>query len=467
METLFEVRNNESEDTPWYVKEFETTVIGDERLHSRLMQMLAALWENPTGSLPEAFPNWSQLKAAYRFYDNDAVSAEELLGGFIFSSTTRCKQVPVVLAISDTSFLDYTEHKAKTELGHLNGEHRGLLMHSAFPVTPEGIPLGLLGQQLWTRDVKITGTKHQRQTRAYEEKESFKWAVGLEQVQEAAVCCPNTEFDYVCDAEGDIYELFEMERVENVQLLVRAAQNRRVKSEELLMRETLQSRASAVGMKVRLPRRGERKAREAKLELHFGQVIWKVPRSKKGKSKDELCVWGVLVTEISPPEGEEAVDWVLVSSREIKSPQEAVEAITKYGRRWDIEIFHRVLKSGCMVEKLQLETVERLERALSLYVAVAWRIMYATMLGRELPNIPCTGFLERSEWEALYCVTHKTNQPCESPPTVGEAVLWIAQIGGYLARKHDRPPGPTVVWRGFQKLAHYTEMYCFMNRGSP
>ena len=467
MFSSLEILCNETADVPWYLEECTHLELGDKKRHDRLLQILAGLWDNPTGSLPQAFPEWKQLKAVYRFYDNEHICPEELLAGHIFASINRCKTVPTVLAISDTTLVNYTAHEAKVDLGHLNGNQRGLLVHSVFSVTPEGIPLGLLGQHIWTRDLETKGIKQQRKQRSFEEKESFKWVIGFDQLQEAACCCPSTEFDYICDAEGDIYELFEREREKNVELLVRASQNRRVESEESYLWETLQAQECQAHLKVRLPQRGDRAAREAQLELRYSPITLRIPHGKPGAGKTGLRLWGVLLTEESPPEGEEAVEWLLLTSRELRNVEDAVETTQKYGRRWDIEIFHRVLKSGCTIEKLQLERLARLQRALPLYSIVGWRIMFATQLGRELPDVSCTALLERSEWEALYCAIHKSNEPCDSPPTVGEVVQWIAQLGGYLGRKHDGPPGPTVMWRGFQILAKYTEMYCFMKGKDP
>ena len=130
--------------------------------------------------------------------------------------------------------------------------------------------------------------------------------------------------------------------------------------------------------------------------------------------------------------------------------------------RWLIEVWHKVLKSGCRIEARQLETAERLERCLTLYSVIAWRVLYATLLARAAPELPCTALLDPDEWQALACIVHRTSTPPSTPPTLRQAVRWIAQLGGFLARTSDGEPGPITLWRGFQHLADHTAMFRIM-----
>jgi hypothetical protein len=129
---------------------------------------------------------------------------------------------------------------------------------------------------------------------------------------------------------------------------------------------------------------------------------------------------------------------------------------------WQTEVWHRVLKTGCRIESRQMATVERLEVALILYSIIAWRILYTTMLARVDPNLPCTAILSDDEWKALYCNVQRVRTPAAEPPTLAQAMLWIAKLGGFLARKSDGQPGPQTLWRGFQHLPYITEMYLIM-----
>ena len=124
-----------------------------------------------------------------------------------------------------------------------------------------------------------------------------------------------------------------------------------------------------------------------------------------------------------------------------------------------IEVWHKVLKSGCAIEQRQLASAENLRRGLALYSVIAWRVLYATLLARAVPDLACSILLEAAEWQALYCAIHATTTPPDQPPSLGDAVRWLAHLGGYMGRRHDGPPGSAVLWRGLQRLVDLTLMY--------
>jgi hypothetical protein len=173
----------------------------------------------------------------------------------------------------------------------------------------------------------------------------------------------------------------------------------------------------------------------------------------------DLTVWGVLAQEIDPPSDEKGIEWLLIMTVPVESFTDACERMQWYSCRWVIEMYHKVLKSGCRVEKRQFEDFENLRRYLALDAVVAWRVLYLTFLNREMPDLPTTLFLETHEWQALYCFVHKTNHPPETPPTLREVTLWIAQLGGFLARKQDGSPGSMSLWRGMQRLADISDAW--------
>lgn len=148
-----------------------------------------------------------------------------------------------------------------------------------------------------------------------------------------------------------------------------------------------------------------------------------------------------------------AISWLLLTTVRVDSFETACERVQWYTCRWLIEVYHKVLKSGCRVEERQFAFADRIERYLALDSVIAWRVLFLTMIGRELPNLPCTAILEAHEWQALYCFIHKTPIPPLEPPSLQLAVGWIAQLGGFLGRKRDGAPGPIVVWRGLQRLS--------------
>jgi hypothetical protein len=171
--------------------------------------------------------------------------------------------------------------------------------------------------------------------------------------------------------------------------------------------------------------------------------------------------------EEHPPTGVEPLEWLLLTTTAVPTVERAVERVEWYGVRFGIEVWHKVLKSGCRIEARQLETGERLQRCLPLYSVLAWRSLCATLLSRALPELPCTVLLALEEWQALYCAIHHTPTPPPMPPSLRQAVRWIARLGGFLARRGDGEPGVTVLWKGFQHLADLTTMYCIMRPPSP
>jgi hypothetical protein len=330
-------------------------------------------------------------------------------------------------------------------------------VHSTEVMTPEGVPLGLLQQHVWARDWPILEEPRPR-SMPIEEKESFKWVLSFEAVNEAGRHCPESLLLSLGDAESDIYELFVQEREPNVHLLVRAARNRCLSEEQGHLWEALQAQRVAAHAEVLVARRDKQPSRTAKLSVRFRKVSLRRPQSRPGPKS--VTLWAVLAVEEHPPVGvDEPIEWLLLGTLPVKSANDALQRLQWYSKRFGIEILHKVIKSGCKLEQRQFETAERIKRCLTLYSVIAWRILYMTLLGRALPDAPCSVLLERDEWEALFCVVHNTPTPPFEPPSIGEAVLSIARLGGFLARKGDGHPGVTVLWRGLQHLMDITMTY--------
>jgi Transposase Tn5 dimerisation domain len=175
-----------------------------------------------------------------------------------------------------------------------------------------------------------------------------------------------------------------------------------------------------------------------------------------------VTLWAVQVHESEPPPEGEPIEWLLLTTVAVETIEDAIERVQWYSCRWGLEVWHRILKSGCRIEARQLETAERLRRCLALYSVLAWRILYATMLARSVPEAPCSVLLDPEEWQALYCAIHRVPQPPSEPPSLAQVVRWIAQLGGFVGRRRRDHPGPEVLWRGFQHLSDLTTMYCIM-----
>lgn len=443
----------------WASDEFGGAQLGDARRTQRLVALARELAKKAHVSFPQALSG-AQLKAAYRFFDNEAIDPSGVLASHVAQTVVRMQQVPVVLAVQDTTEFNLTNLPATEGLGHgTGGNLHGFMLHSVLAVTPEGLPLGVLGMKTWVRVPQDSGKAKQRRALSIREKESVKWLEGLECLEPLKPQCPDTRLVAVSDREGDVYDVFLASRPAGVDWLVRAAWNRGVDHPEKYLWETVAAATELGQTELQVPASGGRQARCARLAVRCVPVQLRPPRSRGAEGLPRLEVFAIHALEIEPPQGVEPLEWMLLCSIPTQTLEEALERLSWYARRWTIETWHRVLKSGCQIEARQFGTLERFLRATALFAVIGWRIMYATMLGRLEADIPCSVLLQSLEWRALYCRTHGTTKPPEEPPTLGDAVLWIAKLGGYLGRKSDDPPGATVLWRGFLALHEITEMY--------
>ena len=449
-----------NDEQSWAVTEFADAELGAVRRSERLIEIATVLAQEPSASFPQAAGQPSMLKASYRFFNNSAIEPDEILASHVQATSDRITDVPLVLAVQDTTELDWTHHPKTTELGPLSGKnHQGLLAHTTLAMTPERVPLGLIAQQVWARDADEIGKSATRRSRPIEEKESYKWLASLGAAIEISESHPKTHFISIGDREADIYDLFLVERPANVDPLVRAAWNRRVDHEEKYLWETVKAFAVATTITLEIPRRHDQAARRATLSLRFGPVTLRPPKHRQTENLPPIQVWAVFALEENPPDGVKPVEWLLLTTCAVLTVEAAIDCLDWYTCRWGIEILHKVLKSGCRIEARQLENASRLKRALPIFSVVAWRILYATMLARTLPDAKATAILETEEWQALYCRIHHTPVLPEEVPTLSQAVRWIAQLGGFVGRKSDGQPGVTVLWKGFMALTYLTAMY--------
>jgi hypothetical protein len=208
---------------------------------------------------------------------------------------------------------------------------------------------------------------------------------------------------------------------------------------------------------VHVPRKGSRAARDAKLEIRYAPVKLKSP---SGKGYPAIQVWMVYAREVDYDSAVKSpLDWMLLTTVKVCNLEQACERLVWYAKRWGLEVYHRTLKSGCRIEDRWLETTDSLESCLAIDMVVAWRIYHLTKLGREVPTSPCTIFFEEAEWKALYVFVNKTANIPATEPTLQEAMLMMASLGGFLARKGDGQPGATTLWRGLQRLNDITATY--------
>jgi hypothetical protein len=436
----------------WAAREFGGAALGDARRTQRLVQLAEARAHQPRASLTQG--GWAAAKAAYRFFDNDAITPDGVLAPHRQATMQRMAAQPVVLLPQDTTQLDYRTHPATVGLGALQTENqRGLLLHTTLAVTPDRVPLGVIDQQVWARDPVDFGKRHRRRQRPLEDKESVKWVNSLARALTLQAQLPGVQLVSIADREGDVYDFLRpILTAGGPAVLVRAAWDRAVVSPQRRLWAHLESQPVAGSLTITVPRRPGHPARPAVLNVRFAPVSVRPPQARRGEGLPRLALWGVLAQEADPPAGSEPIEWLLLSSLPVTDFAGAAERVQWYSCRWLNEIYHKVLKSGCRIEARQFGDVANLKRYLALDAVVAWQVLYATLVGRQQPALPCTALLEADEWHALYCFVHKVATPPQAPPTLQQAVRWIAGLGGFLGRKADGEPGVTTLWRGFQRL---------------
>jgi hypothetical protein len=456
------------DDQTWATTEFGMVDLGDGRRTARLIQLATQLGAQPTASLPTATADPAALKAAYRFFDNDLVDPQAILAGHLHATMARVAALPVVLAVQDTCYLDWTAHPATTGLGPLTtSTQQGLLMHSTLALTPDRVPVGLIQQQVWARDPATFAQHADHKQRPISEKESQKWLTSLDAVIALHAQCPTTQLISIGDREADVYDLFLVDRPPGVDLLIRAAWNRKVDHAEQYLWASMATVAVTASVTIPVGRRGGQPARTATLDIRWQAITLRPPKSRVKERLPACRLWAIWAVEASPPAGGDPIEWLLLTSVPIASPAAAVERLDWYACRWGIEVWHKILKSGCQIEAKQLATATRLQRCLSVYSVIAWRIQYATMLARAVPEAPCTLLLAADEWAALYCRIQRTTILPATPPTLRTVVRWIAQLGGFQGRTGDGEPGVTVLWKGLQQLPAMTEMYRIFRPPTP
>jgi hypothetical protein len=446
----------------WAEEEWGEVELGDRRLNQRVRRIAKAFYARPQASIPQACQTRAEAKATYRFLGHPETSMEKVLAPHYEATLGRISREAVVLAVQDTTSLNYTAHPATQHLGPIGyrlDRGIGLLLHSTLTFNREGTPLGLLDVQGWARDAGDFGKKRRRHRVPIEQKESYKWLRSFRQVADAQKRCPQSTLVSVGDREADIYELFELALSEppGPKLLIRAEQDRLLAEGQGHLWETVAHQAVGGIQELQVPRQKHRPARVARLEVRFAPVTLTPPQRKQGRQA--LTLWAVWARETEEPAEGERIEWMLLTTCPVTTFAEAIEKLAWYTIRWGIEVFHRTLKSGCKVEERQLGQADRIETCLAIDMVVAWRIFHLAKLGRETPEVPCTVFFAEAEWKALVAYVTQNPNPPDHPPTLREAMRMVASLGGFLGRKGDGEPGTKSLWLGLQRLDDLSAMW--------
>jgi hypothetical protein len=450
----------------WVDRETAGCEFRDARLGDRFRKLLAQLGSAMGQSIPLVCQDWANTKAAYRFFSNDRVGEADILAGHFQSTRDRVGATDgLVLVLHDTTEFTYQRENSaaigitkninsgRDKTGRLRSHTVcGILMHSSLAITTEGLPLGLTAVKFWTRK-KFKGTaalkKKINPTRIpIEKKESIRWLENLTQSME--LLGDPGRCVHIGDRESDIYELFCLAQQTGTHFLVRTCVDRLAGDGDHTIADEMDEVAVKGLHRVEV-RDIHGNADEAVLEIRY-RKIRVLPPIGKQKRYPALTLTVIHAEERGTPKNRKKIDWKLITDLPIQSRKDAIEKLLWYALRWKIEVFHKILKSGCKAEESKLRTAQRLANLISVFCILSWRVFWMTMLNRSAPDAPPTVALTDIEIDLLNrLVKDKGQRPLRRKP-LSHYLTKIARLGGYLARANDPPPGNTVMWRGLSRL---------------
>jgi hypothetical protein len=465
-----------TEDGSWVRDELLSADFNELRLNKRFQVIAKELSQQPSLPINQASSDWAAAKAAYRFFQNPKVDHEKIIGPHILNTALRMKGHQRVVIVQDSSSIDFSRHRKTKGLGMMHTfddgvELKGLMLHATLALTEKGLPLGLVSEKIWARQKQLA-KGHEHTKVPMSKKESFRWLEGL---RAAAKLIPDeTEMIMVCDREADVYELFEEALDLGAGLVVRLQHDRILDEEEfdgLRIYDRLGLEKISCQVQIEIPSSGKRAARTADLDVRFVRVtLASRPRGLKTSRvahRSDIDLWVVDLRESSPPKGEEALSWTLVTTLEVRDKKTALEIMHYYKMRWTIELYFKTLKTGCNIEACRMNDARKLMSYISLQSIFAWRLLWMTFLNRNVPEMSCETVLTENEWKTLWLKRNRRKIksgeiraiPPKKPPSVYEAMRWIAGLGGFLGRKNDGEPGMTAIWRGWLQLLSAVEVY--------
>jgi hypothetical protein len=441
--------------------------LGDERLNRRSKHILEALADNPEASINAACDGWGDTVAAYRFFNNDSVTPEEIFRPHREATIRRMREHPVVLLLQDTTELDYTKHPPKDARCLNEAERFGLYAHAHLAVTPGKLALGVAGVDFFDRAAETLGKAGERSTLPIEQKESFRWLEGYRLACQAAGDCPGTQIVSVADREADIYDIFvdaQQQSGPHAEYVIRAKVARSTpepnpvagKAAYCKVRDEVAGAKLLTTRTIELSETPKRKARIAQVEIRVLTVQVKPPHERPRLPPVTLNV--VLAEEVGGPGDGTDVSWLLLTSLPTGTVEEVLLVIDYYVARWAVEVFFRTWKTGCRVEEIQLEKLTRLKNCLAMYAIIAWRVLHLTYLNRTCPTLPCTAVFTKSEWKSVWMVVAKKPLP-RKPPTLVEIMRLLTRLGGYNNRAAEAPAGPQPIWIGLRRMADFAQAW--------
>lgn len=431
--------------------------LGDKRLTDRLELVARRAVEAPDRGFPQMVESDAELEGIYRFLSNKRVTVEGILAPHIAASVERMRARGETFVVHDTTSFEFGGESKRAGLGLMVGNGQGFFAHVALAVAPGAarLALGVVGLEHWRRTTRKK-SNHNKDTRKDDNRESLRWgrmlaAVEAMRVEHGLRCI------HIMDREADIIDVLLNARRLEARFVIRAAHDRALLDGDDHIRERIGSLVPAVKCEVALNSRSDkgrpsvvrkrhpkRSARKATLGIAGCTVELSPGPHHPGQSA--VRVNAVHVKEIEPPPNEPAVDWLLYTTEPIETPEQLVAVVDAYRARWVIEEYFKALKTGCAIEKRQLESYRALTNVLALFIPVAWRILIARSVARATPKAPARDILTSVQ---LRLLVHKLKltAPLE---TAKDASYALARLGGHLRRNGD--PGWQTLGRGFETL---------------
>ncbi|HYX32309.1 MAG TPA: IS4 family transposase [Oligoflexus sp.] len=466
--------SNEHDYVSWIDSDFSTLDFGDHRLTKRFFLTAKRLMASPDSSLNQAMNSKAELKAAYRFFRNEKVDADEVLSSHQVGLMGRIQNEKVILAIQDSSLLVYSGHKKTQGLGEMGRVYtsgdRGIWLHSCLAVSSAGLPLGIFSHHCWARDrpfeksdCRVT-RRNKRQLLTADEKESIKWVDSLEQTM-AIANGSGAKIITIADREADYNVLMGRAIELGDGFIIRSRTDRLI--HDYFKRSTtlyskLDSSAAKGTIKAVISKHDDKSNVPVTLKIKFFPFSCRIsPNLKKYARVSQISsmrLWAVEAEEVKSVSGDR-LHWILLTTEPVHTVEDAKKIIDWYRAHWMIETYFKVLKSGLRIEECRLGSADRLFRYVALMAIIGYRILYLSRISRASPAMSCTAAFTESEWKVLAISTKRMEKIPTDPPSIYEAVIMLARLGGYQSRKTDPPPGPIVIWRGLKALKERVQVY--------
>lgn len=451
----------------WAQEEFGHSDLGDKRRTRRLEKMAAQALQFPSGKVSEVFLTDAERQGAYDFLESPHVRPEAVIEAMGLASARRCAKQAFVYVAVDGSSLTLTDRKRSKGFGAVgtySQGNRGLKVVCGLAIDRQGVPCGLTSMQWWVREQKRRPNSAKR---SLQDKELGNWDhVVTETCERLATQAPGCRAWFQLDREADAWQLLLELSTSGHWFTVRSKANRRVMSEtgaRRYVRDELKRPGARKGS-VLLPISAApgRTERMARMSVYAAPVTLSL--REWTKRRRALPVYAVLLRESSRvPAGEKPIEWLLYTNFPVHTLEDARWVAYGYSLRWRIEDFFRTWKTGqCHAESTQLQGTNQVKIWASMLAATATRTERLKHLARTQPDVPATEELAPHEVEALVLLKRKhkkkNEQIPDGIPTIAQAVLWVAQLGGYTGKSSGGPPGSVTISRGLERLAPAAEM---------